>query len=64
MKARIILTQDENGIYVVECPNFPGCISEGKTKEEAISNIKDAIQGYIISLKKHDEHIPFAIEDY
>ncbi len=58
MKYRITVEQDENGIYVAECPALPGCVSEGKTKEEAVENIKDAIQGYVESLKKHNESVP------
>ncbi len=55
------MERDEDNFYIVECPNFLGCISEGKTKEEALANIKDAIQRYIVSLKKHGEHILFLL---
>lgn len=58
MKYRIILEQDEDGIFVAECPSLPGCVSQGKTRNEALKSIKDAIQGYLESLKKHDEPIP------
>ena len=58
MKYRILLEQDEDGIFVVECPSLPGCISQGKTREEALANIKDAVEGYIESLKKHSEPVP------
>ena len=58
MKFRIVIEQDEDGTYVVECPTLPGCISQGKTREEAVRNIKDAIHGYLESLKKHNEPIP------
>lgn len=58
MKYRIILQKDEDGIYVVKRPSLPGCISQGKTRNEAVNNIKDAIEGYIQSLKKHSESIP------
>ncbi len=58
MKYRITLQKDEDGIYVVKCPSLPGCISQGKTRSEALSNIKDAIEGYLQSLKKHGEPAP------
>jgi predicted RNase H-like HicB family nuclease len=58
MKYRIILEVDEDGVFVAECPSLPGCISQGKTREEAVANIKDAITGYLASLKKHNEPIP------
>lgn len=45
MKYRITLQKDEDGIYVVKCPSLPGCISQGKTRNEALNNIKDAIEG-------------------
>lgn len=43
----------EYGGYVVDCPTLPGCMSQGKTKKEAIENIKEAIKGYLKVLKKH-----------
>lgn len=58
MKFRIIVQQDEDGYYIAECNTLPGCISQGKTREEAIENIQDAIRGYLESLKKHNEPIP------
>jgi antitoxin HicB len=58
MKFRVIIEPDEDGVFVAECPNLPGCISQGKTREEAVQNIKDAIAGYLDSLKKHNEAVP------
>ena len=63
MKYRIVIEIDEDGMYVVSCPSLPGCISQGKTREESVENIKDAISGYLESLKKHDEPIPLSIEE-
>ena len=63
MKYRITIEQDEDNMYVTECPNLPGCISQGKTREEALRNIADAIKGYLESLKKHNEPIPPSIEE-
>jgi len=61
MKYRITITDGEDGMYVVECPSLPGCVSQGKTRKEAIENIKDALNGYLESLKKHNEPIPPSI---
>ena len=58
MKYRVIIQQDEDGIFVAEVPSLPGCISQGKTRREAVANIQEAIQAYIESLRKHDEPIP------
>ena len=63
MRFRIIVEQDEDGICVAECPTLPGCISQGKTRDEAVENVKDAMQGYIESLKKHNEPIPPSIQE-
>ncbi|MEH1819839.1 MAG: type II toxin-antitoxin system HicB family antitoxin [Nostoc sp.] len=43
MKFNVILDRDEDGVWIVECPSIPGCISQGQTREEALENIKDAI---------------------
>lgn len=61
MKFRIIIEQDEDGYFVAECPNLPGCISQSKTLKEVKENIKEAIEGYLESLEKHDEPIPPSI---
>ena len=63
MKYRIIIEQDEDGMYIAECPTLPGCISQGETRSEAIKNIQDAIKGYLTSLMKHNEPIPLSIEE-
>ena len=43
MKFIITLTRDGDGVYIAECPAIPGCVSQGKTEEEAQRNIQDAI---------------------
>ena len=48
----VILYPGEDGYWVVECPSLPGCVSQGKTKREAIKNIKEAIICYIHSLEE------------
>ncbi|MBI5404484.1 MAG: type II toxin-antitoxin system HicB family antitoxin [Ignavibacteriae bacterium] len=63
MKYRIFIEQDEDKMFVTEVPSLPGCISQGKTRNEAIENAKDAIKGYLESLKKHNEPIPPSISE-
>jgi predicted RNase H-like HicB family nuclease len=58
MKYRVVIERDEDGVYVAECPALPGCLSQGKTRSEAMANIKDAMTGYLASLKKHGELVP------
>jgi predicted RNase H-like HicB family nuclease len=54
----IILYQDEDGFWIVECPSLPGCFSQGETRDEAVQNIKEAIEAWIEDAKKHQEPIP------
>ena len=49
---QVILYSGEDGYLVAECPSLPGCISQGRTREEAVVNIKEAIQGYIAALEE------------
>ena len=63
MKFRITIERDEDGNFVAQCPSLPGCVSEGKNREEALANVRDAIGGYLTSLKKHGEPIPPPIEE-
>ncbi|MBM4275293.1 MAG: type II toxin-antitoxin system HicB family antitoxin [Deltaproteobacteria bacterium] len=55
---QVIIYPGEDGYWVAECPSLPGCISQGITKEEAITNIKEAIQGYVNALLKDGLPIP------
>ena len=43
MEFNVTIDRDEDGVWIVECPAIPGCVSQGKTKEEAVENIKEAI---------------------
>jgi predicted RNase H-like HicB family nuclease len=47
MELRVIIEQDENGYFVAEVPALPGCLSQGKTHEQAIANIREAIEGWL-----------------
>lgn len=63
MKYRVTIAQDEDGIFVAEAPSLPGCITQGKTRDEALLNIHEAIQAYLESLRKHDEPVPPPISE-
>lgn len=63
MRFRIFIEQDEDGAYTASVPELPGCISQGKNRNEALINISDAIKGYLFSLKKHNEPIPLSIRE-
>ena len=47
MKLHVRIEQDEAGYYVAEAPALPGCLSQGKTKEEAVKNIQEAVKGWL-----------------
>jgi predicted RNase H-like HicB family nuclease len=55
---QVIIYPGEDGYWVAECPSLPGCVSQGKTKEEVIANIKEAIRGYIAALQEDDLDVP------
>lgn len=57
-KYRVLLDPNELGGYTVTVPLLPGCISEGDTREEALANIREAIELYVESLIDDDEIIP------
>jgi predicted RNase H-like HicB family nuclease len=63
MRYRVYLEQDEDGIFVVTCPSLPGCVSQGQTRSEAMTNIREAIEGYLKSLRKHGDPIPPSISE-
>lgn len=58
MKYRVLIEQDEDGVYVVEVPSLPGCITQGQTRAQALENIREAIAAYIESLEARHEPIP------
>lgn len=62
MMRQVIIYPGEDGFWVAECPSLPGCISQGRTKEEAITNIKEAIRGYIAALE--EDNLPVSEERF
>jgi predicted RNase H-like HicB family nuclease len=55
---QLLLHADEDGYIIAECPSLQGCISQDKTKEEALANIKEAIELWIEDAEEHGEPIP------
>ena len=62
-KYLVYLQPAEEGGYIVSCPALPGCVTQGETVEEALEMVRDAIEGYIESLRKHGEPVPPGLED-
>ena len=60
MKLPVTIYQDEQGWYVVDCPVIPGCMSQGKTEEEALQNIQEAIQ--LCLDVRREQGMPLTIE--
>jgi predicted RNase H-like HicB family nuclease len=63
MKYRVQIQQDEDGVFVIEVPSLPGCISQGATRSAAIENIKEAIALYLESLEAHGDPVPPPISE-
>ena len=55
---QVIIYPGKDEYFVAECPGLPGCISQGRTREEAILNVREAIQGYIASLEQDNLPAP------
>lgn len=55
---QVLVYPGEDGYWVVECPSLPGCVSQGMSREEAISNIKEAIHGYVAALEEDGLPVP------
>ncbi len=54
----VILYTDEDGFWIAECPSLPGCVSQGDSEQDAIANIREAIDGYIETLVAHGDPVP------
>ena len=62
MKLNVIIHQDEDGVYIAECPSIPGCVSQGKTEAEVEINIADAIRGCLEVRRDHG--MPLTVETH
>ena len=61
MRQAVVYPGDD-GFWVAECPSLPGCISQGRTRHDAIVNIQEAIRGYIAALQ--EDHLPIPAENF
>ena len=59
---QVVIYPGEDEYWVAECPSLPGCVSQGRTKEEAIANIREAIEGYVKILQ--EDHLPVPPERF
>lgn len=55
---QVIIYPGEDGYWVAQCPSLPGCVSQGKTRQEAITNIRDAIMAYVDVLEEDGLPVP------
>jgi len=54
----VILYPGEDGFWVAECPSLPGCVSQGESREAAITNIREGIEGYVLALQDDGLAVP------
>lgn len=62
-KRYVLLYRDEDGYWIAEVPSLPGCGSDGKTREEALERVKEAIQGYVEALIEDKLPVPEEFTD-
>jgi predicted RNase H-like HicB family nuclease len=55
---QVMVHPAEDGLWVAECPSLPGCVSQGENREQAIVNIREAIEGYILALQEDKLPVP------
>lgn len=58
LKLLVVFETDEDGWEVASCPTLPGCHSQGRTRDEALANIREAIRGYLASMREHGDPWP------
>lgn len=63
VKYRVLIEQDADDVFVVEVPSLPGCVTQGATRDEALSNVREAIAVYVESLEARGEPIPPPIQE-
>ena len=63
MKFFVTLTKGEDGYIIAECPSLPGCMTQGENKEEALKNIREAIELSLETRKLHNLPVPFEVAE-
>ena len=58
MKFRVLVEQDEDGVFIAEVPTLPGCLADGRSRQEALRHVREAISIYLESLEEHGDPIP------
>ena len=59
---QVLIYPGEAGFWVAECPSLPGCVSQGESREAALANIKEAIEGYVAVLE--EDGLPVPVENF
>jgi len=55
---QVVIYPGEDGYWVAECPSLPGCLTQGKTREEAVANAREAIHEYVLALEEDSLPVP------
>jgi len=63
VKYRVLIEQDEDGVFIAEVPSLPGCVTQGATRDEALANSREAIATYLESLEAHGDPVPPSISE-
>jgi len=61
VKFRVLIEQDEDGVFVATVPALPGCVTQGLTRADALKNVQEAVEVYLESLREHGDPIPPSI---
>lgn len=59
---QVVISPGKDEYWLAECPSLPGCVSQGRTKEETIANIREAIEEYVKTLQ--EDHLPVPPERF
>ena len=63
MKFRVLIEQDEDGVFVATVPTLPGCVADGITRAAALASVREAAGVYLESLREHGDPVPPAITE-